>query len=410
MRKLTVLASLLLLAPVVTQAQSLEDLLVQKGVITKSEAGSAHDMSGAKVYWNEGTRLDFADTGFTANIGTQFQTRYAFNDGDEDAGRSNVSSFDVRTARINVYGTALNEEFTYKIQTDFGGGTGSLKDAYLQWNACEGLGVRMGQFKTEFGRQQVNSISKLQFADRSAVTDFFTLGRQNGLAGMMDVNDDITLTAGIFNGLSDNGAATEGINSPGIDTKHTGVVALRADVMGNMDAYEEGDVNHTEDAALNVGLAYAYSEFESMPLATGSGATVNSVNADVNFKWQGWSAMGEFFWHEFDADTAADSIDNTGFYAQVGYFVMPKKLEIAGRYGYIDCDDGAAMSIGSLTGGDNVCAGYDKVNTVDASINYYWWKHHLKAQIGFEHLNQRGLGSADDVNDNTWLLQLSSWF
>ena len=53
MRKLTVLAALLLLVPTVSQAKSLEDLLVEKGVITKSEArGSSHD-SGAKVYWKD---------------------------------------------------------------------------------------------------------------------------------------------------------------------------------------------------------------------------------------------------------------------------------------------------------------------------------------------------------------------
>jgi hypothetical protein len=43
-------------------------------------------------------------------------------------------------------------------------------------------------------------------------------------------------------------------------------------------------------------------------------------------------------------------------------------------------------------------------------INHYWWKHNLKAQLNYDHVNERVLGEGDDINTNKWLLQLSSYF
>jgi hypothetical protein len=107
MRKGLVLAGLLALYPSMSQAKTLEDLLVEKGVITKHEASSAGD-SGAKVSWNDGTRFEFPATGFTAQLNTLWQGRYTFTDFDEDAGLKNTSSFNTERARIIVSGNALH--------------------------------------------------------------------------------------------------------------------------------------------------------------------------------------------------------------------------------------------------------------------------------------------------------------
>jgi hypothetical protein len=84
MRKATLVAALLLLTPAVSQAKTLEELLVEKGVITKGEAAGASDSSASKLYWNQGTRVEFPDNGFTTSIATMLQTRYSFNDRDEE--------------------------------------------------------------------------------------------------------------------------------------------------------------------------------------------------------------------------------------------------------------------------------------------------------------------------------------
>ncbi|MCB0321036.1 MAG: hypothetical protein KDD60_08930, partial [Bdellovibrionales bacterium] len=236
MRKLTLLVGAFLLVPNISLAASLEDLLVQKGVITKSEARASGGDSGANVHWNKGTRIDFADEGFTAKISTQFRTRYEFVDNDDDTSAPNESSFSVNTARLVVSGSALSEEFDYKVQVDFKGGGAALKDAYLAWNACDYGSLQMGQYKPVFSRGNFTSVSKLQFADRSVASEFFSFDRNQGLQANFNVNDDVQLTAAVFNGNSDG----EGINSHGTDTSHLGVIGVRGNIAGEMDPFSEG--------------------------------------------------------------------------------------------------------------------------------------------------------------------------
>ena len=395
MRKLSILAGLLLLAPAVSQAKSLEELLVEKGVVSKAEAQSAAGSSGAKTYWNQGTRFDFPSEGFTAKINSLIQTRYTFTDGDTGAG--NTSSFDLNLVTLTVSGNALHEEFAYKVDVDLVGATTAgestphLRDAWLQWNACDWASLRMGQYKTQGGRQFNADDNALQFADRSVASDFFSLGRQNGLSAWGSFADGmLDLSAGIYNGIS----TGEGINRGGNDTKHTAVLAARVNAMGKMNMAEEGDINWTNDPALSIGASWSYSDAEA---ALGN-FTQDNIAVDANFKYIGWGIHAEYFYENMDPDDGSDKVQPSGFYVQGGYYLMPKQLELAARYGLVDCDNGAACSSNT-----------DKLNEVAVSLNYYWWKHNLKGQLGYWRLNEDAI-DGDDVNTNKWMFQLSSFF
>jgi len=422
MRKLTVLASLLLLLPAVSQAKSLEDLLVEKGVITKSEARGAHHEGGAKVYWRNGSRLDFADTGFSTSIYTKFQTRYTFTDVDNDVapGASNVSGFSVQTARLGVAGSVLHEEFEYNVEFELGrgepglnNGGATLLDAYMTWNACDWGGVQMGQFRPDISRGFSTRVENLQFADRSVVSDFYSIQRNQGVRADVALNDDWQFAAALFNGNSTN----EGLNGNGTDNNHLMVVSLRGNLMGDMDPFVEGDIGNTEDMAVNVGVAAGFGENELAFV----GATVDEfvLSADLNVKQGGMSFHAEYFTLEHDLGGGAD-LSSDGFYAQLGYFLEPKEWELALRYGYIDCDNGAAIGNdiqGGLGNSVNVCndgtAVADDVNEVNLGLNYYWWKNHMKAQLGYSMLDKdlaAPINGEDDEIETRWILQLSSYF
>ena len=417
MRKGILLAAALLLIPGISQAKSLEELLVEKGVITKSEARASHHMGGAKVYWNNGTRIDFADTGFTLRVNTQVQTRYEFTDVSDDNGlpNNNTSSFELSRARLNFNGTALHEEFSYRLELEFSGGNDDgnanagdlVRDAWISWHPCDGSAIRMGQQRVGLSRQYSTPFSHLQFADRSVASEAFDRDRNTGLRlvqGLMD--DKLVLTGAIFNGNSSVGTGAEARNSQGVDTHHALEAGLRYDLMGSMNAFEEGDVGNTEEAALNAGFTYYYSDDTSAALA--DDLEVHAISTDINYKNGGISFHGEFFWesNETDTTTAVDS-DALGFYAQLGFFVMPKRAEIALRYAYLDCDSGAVMDANCMSGSGAL----DQVQEVSATFNYYWWKHNLKAQAGYVFLNQEPVATGlDDENVNRWILQISSYF
>jgi len=403
MRKALTLTALMLLSASVSQAKTLEELLVEKGVITKGEAKMAASAPGTVVY-NKGVRWDFSDKKFSGQINTMIHTRYTYTDADEQSGVKNTSGFDVTRARIIASGTVLDKEFSYKVEGDFGasdqGSKASYKDAYLAWNACDWLELKMGQFKTMTSRQALAGDSTLEFADRSAASDYFDKGRQQGLAAKFTAPDmPISVTTAIFNGQS----SGEGRNTGPVDTRHNGFIAVAWDAMGSMNTMEEGDIDGTEDAALNVGAAYSFSKNGVTSTTAGVANTTvdtNTSSVNANFKYQGWGVNAEYF-VENDSPKSGEDVTPQGFYTQVGYFVLPGELEIAGRYSLVDCDSGKASGI---------CSGIDNVNQADVTANYHFWRHQLKAQLGYRYTSLNGLDGADDEQTNQIVFNVVGYF
>ncbi len=403
MKKIAAFALALFLLPALSEAKTLEELLVEKGVISEGEVTTASQPAGAKVYWNNGTRLEFPDTGFKVNINTQLQERYSYTDNDKELGE-NVSSFETRRARIQVSGTALNEEFAYKLQADFVGhkeddGTrdASLQDAYIIWQPCDpDSGFQFGQFKTAVSRQYNASSSKLQFPERSITSEAFDLGREQGAAMNGTFMDGaLVARAQVFNGESED----EGQNIAGQDDKHTYAGSLRIAPIGKVDPTAEGDIEYSKDLGWDLGAAYAHSD----RLIGGLPADRDTASADTNLVIQGFSTHAEFFWADDDEDDSSP----TGGHVQAGYYIVPQKMEIAARYSYMDCDNGTLGECDESA----VPGGVDSLNSVDLSFNYYFWKHNLKAQLAYSFLDYDPIDStADDVNSNKIIFQVSSYF
>lgn len=401
-RKL-ILAMTIALLPSLCLGETLERLLVERGLISRSEADGLSYEWPARIYWNDGLRLEFPDhEGFTFRLNTFVQTRYSFLD-NEDA--PNTSSFDITRARLTASGSLFYGDFSYFLNAEMSGlkdaageSDPELLDAFLAWRPADWALVKMGQFKTPYSRQFNSLDFKLQFAERSLVSDFFTLGRQSGSYARADLLDGrMRLGGGLFNGSS----AGEGRNKPGVDVNHTFTADLRWNPIGSMDPAEEGDIEMSEDPALSFGTVYAYSDAD-LRLAEDGLETSNrhSVSVDANFKLLGFSLHGELFESSLDPEQSRSS-DAVGFYSQVGYFLMPRRVEIAGRYGYLDCDDGSA-------GGR--CNGLAHTNEVTAGVNYYWWNHNLKAQLNYVlKSDDPALQGDGDVDNSAWLLQLTGF-
>jgi phosphate-selective porin OprO and OprP len=397
-----------LIIPCVAQAKNLEDLLAEKGLITKSEARDVSGIAGPKIYWNSGTRFEFPDAGFTSIVTTYLQERYIFTDNDEMSGKKNTSSFELRNARLVLSGTALHNEFVYRLEPDFVAGrngterTPVLRDVFIAWNACDYAQLQLGQYKTFISRQFVSASQTLQFEEEALASRAFNLGYQNGLSGKLTSEDkSMLLRAGIFNGES----SGEGQNKPGVDTRHTGMITSRYNPLGKIDAYEETDVNNSEDLALSLGATYAGSQGRLVDAdeGTSTGFDRHVVNVDAVLKYQGLSLAGEFYWSRLKTD-AAEAYDPIGFYVQAGYFLIPTKFEVAARYSYLDCDQGQCP-------GGFLAAGVDKVDEVSATLNYYFWRHSLKAGLGWSFQNEDFADKAgEDAKTNKWIFQVTSYF
>ncbi|MGI6680721.1 MAG: porin [Bdellovibrionota bacterium] len=396
MRKIIALAGLSLLLPFTSQARTLEDILVEKGIVTRNELALVKEETAeepVKIYWNEGSRVEFPDDGFTARVYTKFRSRYEFIDNDGDV--ENEDNFENTDLTLGIDGTALYNDFYYKFDANFAkDGSDMIEDAYVQWQPCDNMYARLGQWRTEISRQSNTSSSKKQFLDDTVASSIVDKGYLHGFGAGGDVLDGkIKFGASVRGGTSDG----EGSNRPGIDNDVAGYAYARWDVLGEMDPFEEGDLANTEDLAINVGTAYGYSDMNAL----GDVYADQALSADINLKYRGLSLAGEYFYDKLDAEITDDSADYNGFYVQAGYFVLPQQLELASRFGYSDCDGGRMWG---------QCAGNDNIKQASVVANYYFWGQHLKAQVGYDMIQEKDASTRRNDNTNKWLVGVSTWW
>lgn len=164
------------------------------------------------------------------------------------------------------------------------------------------------------------------------------------------------------------------------------VARLQWNVMGNP-GYSEGDLAYSQTPQISIGGGYSYnpaintsSAYDSADpansnfslqsdltdltiskrqlAATGNGRLLGNgvMNLttwalDANIKYRGWSLHSEFYYRN---NTLRNLVirniprqlgNSTGWYVQSGYYLIPKRLEVAVRYAYWDPDTKATSDL-----------------------------------------------------------------
>ena len=93
----------------------------------------------------------------------------------------------LRRARLTATARFL-EEFDVRVEAEFEGSLApaaglraQLTDAYINWSRYPGADVKVGQFKTPFGYEQLYSDPRLPLIERALPSDRLTLSRQTGV-------------------------------------------------------------------------------------------------------------------------------------------------------------------------------------------------------------------------------------
>jgi phosphate-selective porin OprO and OprP len=128
--------------------------------------------------------------------------------------------FLVRRARVNLRGN-FGKDWSFKLESDFGANTlgnsasyrAQITDAHVDWTANPLAQVRLGQFKTPFGWEQLLSDTQNPFVERSLPNDRLTASRQIGL-GLSGTAFDKRLeySVGAFNGNGVNNSNNDNSN------------------------------------------------------------------------------------------------------------------------------------------------------------------------------------------------------
>jgi hypothetical protein len=359
----------------------------------------------AKVYYNDGMRLETKEVDVKFNMLLQPYYEYTAYDRNEAASGdpgANTNSFDLRHSQFFMSGHLMNKQFSFRLMNDFSSETNgsSLADAWLQWNCdCDLFNVRAGQFFTPYSRQGGTFDQYLQFATKSVVTDAFALDRQNGAMVHGEIGDGIHYYLNVFNGES----AGEGQNLGGVDTDLALSAAITAQTMGYGSRGYEGDLRENKDSTdFTGGLSSIYGRGS---FGTGDDVAIADfdrfdLNGDLGMRSGGFSLQAEMYYSYLDLNNLSTDYHNWGFYTQGG-FMVAENMEIAGRFGYIDFDDDFVGYNGYVV---------DTLQEYTASFNYYMNGHSMKLQTGVTWINGEFQDdSSDNITDFQFITQLTGY-
>lgn len=368
-------------------AKNLEEILMEKGVITEADYREATKDSYKVGYrFGKGLSVMSADGGTKVNLGARLQTLYLFKDYDA-AATDDQGDFKVNRMKFWIKGHAFDKKLAYKFQQGWGKGKTKTEDAWFSYRLAAPLTVKVGQFKPGQARQELTSSAKQLFVERSLANDTFNLGRDIGVEFSGSCAGHLfDYRAGVYNGNGPN------ISNP--DNHH--MIAGRVDFNPLGQFKMEGPSFGEKKPLLNIGASYAInrvsatdpSKFDKdndvLDVALGLDKVadfsvygddfdVQLVTTNVHFKVADLSLGGEYYRMKADPQAGGDW-DADGYYVQAGYQIIPNTLEVAARYSAVESDMSSAGTV--------VSREFDKAET-QFGVNYYFKKHSAKVQADY---------------------------
>lgn len=389
-------------------ARTLEEVLKGKGVIT--EADLKEVTAARPVAYQIGKGFTFTAPGekFQLSLGGRGQFFYQYLDRDDANGAAKeVSQYRIRRFKVFMGGYAYTKNLTYRVQVDLAksGTAQMLDDAWINYRFIDEAQLQAGQFKMPFSRGELTSDGALQFVDRANAVDSFKPSYDIGvmLQGKT-AGGKLAYNAGLFNGTGQGGTRTT----------NSGAWAARIVInpFGEM-RYSEADLENTPNPLLSVGANYFANTLKrngnaafldittsTPPYAGTSGwlgkdaantaifdnterVDVGTYGFDAAFKWRGFSATGEYFGAKAEGQGRGRTVHARGFYGHAGYFLLPKRLEVAARYSSVD---------------PNRDKSQDQRIEVTGAVSYYFQGHNLKLQGDYTNIQTQiaGKQATDD--------------
>jgi len=356
-----------------------------------------------------------------------------------------MTGFDVRRFRFHISGHVYDPNLTYLIKLDADSPSGydvGIRYAYVNYRFADEFQIRAGAFQLAATRAGFASSGNMQFCEypeTAAVFDPFEGVGVRFWGQLFEKRVEYFLDiANSFNGMRNRTITTD----ENRELDGNPAVAFRTvwHVCGEnptKDFVSWADIDHLETPAFDLGFHYLFDDnygdatssrivFARPKLfgggfgvTTSEGVQINQFGFDAAFKWQGFSATGEYIFRIIDPRragrtpftplwllTADDSTTvNHGAYVQMGYFLpipgMERKLEAVARIGGIAANPGPGGSEGTWF--------------YTAGLNYYFEGNKVKLQTDFTKIPKVPLAANSwlaNANDNAliWRVQLQVAF
>ncbi len=293
--------------------------------------------------------------------------------------------FRLRRARINVTGD-FAEQFDFKLEGEFAQsdvgltvrdatgrtlGSNSTRtafgglDLFVNWHQFPEFQVKVGQYKAPFGLEQISPDPKLLMAERSQVTSALTPERQVGIEVwgkpfthvLPEQKDLLTYWVGMFNGNGRNVTINDNDQY-----MYAGRLELQPwkGKLGGQDAWIKlgGNALTSHDSSGTVlspaGTLRVNSDGSLSTFTAPSRAERNGYGFDGAFHWGRFDLIAEYLSEEYEARSTVPGFPDfraDGYYVLGGYYIVPKKLQVIGKYETFNPGQTTHDDIKSITGG-----------------------------------------------------------
>ena len=275
----------------------------------------------------------------------------------------NRNDFDIERARLTFSGFALDKRSTYFLQLDGdtdGFHTVDFFDYWWAWKFGDRLQVQVGKRKVPAGRQWLLGARRTRFVDRPVANDFFRPDRTTGLFARGKLGE-----IGRYEAMVGAGYQTANVPNRLTDNRFAYAWTNYFDPFG--DFGKTLTDFECSKPLVRFGHSFVYSqqsraafgipinEADFLRLTDGTrlterGALAPGVRVDrfklylygVDFAWKahGWSFNTEAFlrWIEDisgDGPLPTTDLFQRGFYAEGGFFLLPRKLDFNLRYSQV---------------------------------------------------------------------------
>jgi phosphate-selective porin OprO/OprP len=309
-------------------------------------------------------------------LGGVVQAQADFLDKGDSRWGSRNDRFYLRRARLNASGSFL-EDFDFKVELELAGTFGDasairaqLTDGFINYHRYDWANFKVGQFKTGFGYEQLFSDPRLFTIERSLANDRLTLSRQIGVQVSGDLFDKrLSYASGIFNGAGPNTSTND--NDSFEFVQRVSGIPWEGKSFGRDANWRLGANGYLSDDKSIGGMADF--GFDSTPGGTLDGIFAGyrrGAGVDTQFHLGPLEFWLEYLWARFEPQnpTPKKSVEADGWYAQVGYFLLPEKLQAVVKFESFDPDRHTAGNSSDLW---------------TFGLNYYIKDHYLKVQLDY---------------------------
>ncbi len=228
------------------------------------------------------------------------------------------------------------------------------------------LDIRVGQWKSEFSRERINSSGKQQLVERSISTYWFTIDRQRGFSTSTRLGEGSAWDSRIWI------QALSGVGLNRSAERDSGLLLGRWqwNPDGEPLPFSGSDLSRRRERVSSVALAFVTGDtpctrFSSegcgqLPGFEDGSYELGQVMLESAFQWRGVSWEQELHFKRIRDEDSGEVTRLIGGYAQLGSFLnewwpaFPAPLEIAGRVAMVDPDLGRADDLSrELTLGAN---------------------------------------------------------